>query len=306
MAYTLTYSLGTITVIDTTLNTATSLSLPGRNYAGYGQPVDQNQISLLENFASYPTTGPANAIPGQTWFDTATSTFNINASGNLTPDWQAVVTSGSNSNVTIANLTVSGTLTVTDITTGGPAIPGNITGAWTVTTGSSMDFTGGASFITDNISTGANTTPGTITGTWTLTAGSSLNATYADLGERFAADDEYDAGTVVELGGSAEITAVRDELSEIVFGVISESAGMIMNGSAGPQKTHPIVAMTGRVPVKVYGQVRKGDRLVSAGNGYARAAKPGEATSFNTVGRSLEHKLNDDKGQVLAAVSAKL
>ena len=53
MAYTLTYSIGTITVVDSTLNTQTSLSLPGRNYAGYGQPVDQNQISILENFASF-------------------------------------------------------------------------------------------------------------------------------------------------------------------------------------------------------------------------------------------------------------
>lgn len=270
MAYTLTYSLGTITVIDTTLNTQTSLSLPGRNYAGYGQPVDQNQVSLLENFASYPFTGPANAIPGQTWFDTATSTFNVNVSGNSTPSWQSLISSGSNSNVSVANLTVTGTLTTDTITTGAPGIPG------------------------------------TITGTWTLTSGSSLNATYADLGERFASDTEYEAGTVVELGGSAEITAVRDELSDIVFGVISESAGMVMNGDAGSQKTHPIIAMTGRVPVKVLGKVVKGDRLVSAGNGYARAAKSGEVTPFNVVGRSLENKLNDDEGQVLAAVSAKL
>ena len=45
--------------------------------------------------------------------------------------------------------------------------------------------------------------------------------------------------------------------------------------------------MTGRVPVNTVGLVRKGDRLVSAGNGLARAAAPGEATAFNVIGRSL-------------------
>jgi hypothetical protein len=126
------------------------------------------------------------------------------------------------------------------------------------------------------------------------------------LGERFEADAEYEAGTVVELGGSKEITAVVDDASDNVFGVISSSMGYLMNSAAGPQTTHPAIAMTGRVPVKVRGQVRKGNRLVSAGSGYARAAKVGEATSFNTVGRSLEDKLTDDDGKILAAVSVKL
>jgi hypothetical protein len=64
--------------------------------------------------------------------------------------------------------------------------------------------------------------------------------------------------------------------------------------------------MTGRVPVKVIGKISKGDRLVSAGNGRARAAKNNEATPFNTVGRSLEDKLTNSEGKVLAAVSVKL
>jgi hypothetical protein len=145
-----------------------------------------------------------------------------------------------------------------------------------------------------------------MTGQWTLTAGSTLNATYADLAERFESDGEYDAGTVMEMGGDKEITAVRDDASENVLGVISASAGLVMNGAAGTQKTHPTIAMTGRVPVKVSGIIKKGDRLISAGSGRARAAKTGEANSFNTIGRSLENKLVDGDGLVLAAVSAKL
>lgn len=305
MAYTLNYSLGTITVQDTTVNSETSLILPGRNYAGYGSPVDQNQLSILENYASYPTTGPSNPIPGQTWYDSTTGTLNINTSANLTPDWTTLVSSNSNANVEFGNLTVSGTLTTRSITTGGTGVSGILTGAWALTANSSFNFSAG-NLITDNISTGANVTAGTITGTWTLTTGSTLNATYADLAERFEADAVYEAGTVMELGGEKEITAVREDASETIFGVISDSAGIVMNGAAGNDSTHPKIAMTGRVPVKVVGAVKKGERLISAGSGRARAAKAGEATSFNTVGRSLEDKLTSGEGKVLAAVSAKL
>ena len=78
-----------------------------------------------------------------------------------------------------------------------------------------------------------------------------------------------------------------------------------MNGGAGNDDTHPAVAMTGRVPVQVIGVIRKGDRLVSAGEGRARAAKPGEATAFNVIGRALEHKLDSGPGAVEAIVTIK-
>jgi hypothetical protein len=130
-------------------------------------------------------------------------------------------------------------------------------------------------------------------------------ALYADVAERFAADEILEAGTVVELGGSAEITRSCQELSENVFGVISTRPAYTMNGGAGDDDTHPKVAMTGRVPVKVTGVINKGDRLVSAGNGLARAAKTGEATAFNTLGRSLESKNDSSVGTVEAIVTIK-
>ena len=160
-----------------------------------------------------------------------------------------------------------------------------------------------SSITTANITTGANTTSGQLTGNWTLTAGSRLLATYADLAERFEADAYYDAGTVVELGGDKEITSVKYELSEDIFGVISDSAAYLMNSGAGDNTTHPPVAMTGRVQVKVTGIVKKGDRLVSAGNGIARAAIAGEATAFNVIGRALENKTTTSIGTVLAIVT---
>ena len=136
-------------------------------------------------------------------------------------------------------------------------------------------------------------------------SGTSTKALYADVAERFATDTEYEAGTVVELGGTAEITKSVQELSETVFGVISTQAAYLMNSGAGTDATHPPVAITGRVPVKCTGTVTKGDRLVSAGNGIARAARPGEATAFNAIGRALEDKTDSGLGMVEAIVMIK-
>jgi hypothetical protein len=152
---------------------------------------------------------------------------------------------------------------------------------------------------------GTPTTVMTINGADGAISGNQINANYADVAERFWADEELAPGTVVELGGSAEICAVGADLSEKVFGVISTRAAYLMNSQAGSNATHPPVAMTGRVPVKVVGQVRKGDRLVSAGAGQARSAQPGEATAFNVIGRALQDKLTADSGTVEAIVTIK-
>ena len=129
------------------------------------------------------------------------------------------------------------------------------------------------------------------------------SAQYADLAERFEADVAYPAGTVVELGGEKEVTVANQDLTDAVFGVISTQAAYLMNGSAGNNETHPPIAMSGRVPVRVIGEVSKGDRLVSAGNGIARSAKQGEANAFNVIGRALESKGSTEEGTVEAIVT---
>jgi hypothetical protein len=163
---------------------------------------------------------------------------------------------------------------------------------------------GGNLYLGVNVA--GNVTPSlTIFGANGFVSGTRITAQYADMAERFEADTYYDAGTVVELGGSAEITLVTDDLSDKVFGVISDRAAYLMNSHAGSDITHPAVAMTGRVPVKVVGAVDKGDRLVAAGNGVARSAKPGEATAFNVIGRALHSKLDTEPGTVEAIVTIK-
>ena len=129
------------------------------------------------------------------------------------------------------------------------------------------------------------------------------SAQYADLAERFESDTFYPAGTVVELGGAKEITLAQQDLTDAVFGVISTQAAYLMNGSAGSNETHPPIAMSGRVPVRVIGRVTKGDRLVSAGNGLARSAVLGEANAFNVIGRALTTKTTTEEGTVEAIVT---
>jgi hypothetical protein len=400
MAYTIVKSDGTVltTIADGTINTtSTSLALPGRNYAGYGQSQDTNFVHVTENFAD--TTPPPNPLRGQLWYNTNNTTLYVcptdgeanalawlaltaTASGGNTTFGAVTVTGNvtannitatntisanafsagyltisANANIADANITTAniGTLRTTLITTGATSTPGTLIGTWTVNgsaggnalvlngnlvianngsntfgiktdkymyaNGDVISFAGsyananvaaylptyGGNILTVQttatvLTTGANTTPGTVTGNWTLSAGSRLNATYADLAERFSADDIYDAGTVVEIGGTQEITAVKYELSEDVFGVVSNTAAYLMNAGAGNDNSHPPIAVSGRVDVKVVGIVKKGQRLVSAGNGIARAALPGEATAFNTIGRALADKNTDDLGTVEAIV----
>ena len=70
MAYPITNSAGTTlaTIPDGTVNSnATSLTLIGKNYAGYGNFLNENFVHLLENFSN--NTAPNNPIVGQLWYD---------------------------------------------------------------------------------------------------------------------------------------------------------------------------------------------------------------------------------------------
>ena len=129
--------------------------------------------------------------------------------------------------------------------------------------------------------------------------GQATTATYADVAERFAPDAEYAPGTVVRIGGTEEITLESDAASENVLGVISTDPAYMMNSELVGGL---YVAMVGRVPVRVVGTVKKGDRLISAGGGAARAALPGEATAFNVIGRALTDKDNIDEALVESIV----
>jgi hypothetical protein len=131
------------------------------------------------------------------------------------------------------------------------------------------------------------------------------SAMYADLAERYEADCDTEAGDVVILGGKAEITKCNDELSDAVFGIISESPAFLMNSQAGNNDSHPMVALKGRVMVKLQGTGQAGDRVVSAGNGEARVAKIDECTTFNTLGRLIKDKYNEQTALTECVIGVK-
>jgi hypothetical protein len=120
----------------------------------------------------------------------------------------------------------------------------------------------------------------------------STSAQYADLAERYAADQLLEAGDVVILGGSKEVTKCIKELDSQVFGVVSETPAFLMNKDAGNNASHPMIALQGRVRVKVQGAGKAGDRIVSSTDGVARVADLAECTAFNVLGRIIQDKYN--------------
>lgn len=74
MSYTIQFSdsaeKNPITVEDKTINTETSLKIPGRQSTGYGAAIAENLLHLLENFAA--PSSPSNPVEGQLWFNNST------------------------------------------------------------------------------------------------------------------------------------------------------------------------------------------------------------------------------------------
>jgi len=130
-------------------------------------------------------------------------------------------------------------------------------------------------------------------------------AQYADLAERYATDTPVETGEVVSLGGKEEITKCMDDKSDAVFGVVSDHPAYLMNSEAGNNDTHPAIALKGRVPVKVTGKGSAGDRIISGSYGTARVAQPGEATTFNTLGRLIKDKYNEETALTECVIGVK-
>jgi len=127
---------------------------------------------------------------------------------------------------------------------------------------------------------------GSTSKTWTNVYAEATSALYADLAEKYEADADYEAGTVLAFGGDKEVTECADEHTTKVAGVVSTAPGYRMNDGLEAEHT-AMVALTGRVPTKVTGPVAKGDMMVSAGNGMARAeANP---TYGAVIGKALEN-----------------
>jgi len=177
------------------------------------------------------------------------------------------------------------------------------TNAFTVTgpvVGGSLSdgaLTSSAGTITGGV---AATFSGNVTASYFV--GTATQAQYADMAEIYSADADYEPGTVVKIGGDAEITQTSNHADPDVFGVISTNPAYLMNSEAEGLP----VALQGRVPVKVIGKISKGERLIASDEpGLAWALGSDDYDPRAIIGRSLEDKEDGGIGVVEAVIGVK-
>ena len=122
--------------------------------------------------------------------------------------------------------------------------------------------------------------------------GKAQSSEWADLAEIYQTDKDYPAGTLLQFGGTKELTIAHDEVNAVV----SERPGVLMNADAEGQP----VALAGRVRVLVEGPVKKFQKIyLSHRDGIGTTVGYLEETP---IGRALEDKDDKDDGLVLCAV----
>ena len=174
---------------------------------------------------------------------------------------------------TLTSLTATGTIAADTFTTDGLTIVDN-----NITTSRSND-----DINLDPNGTGKVQVVGNIAAT--EFQGLATSAQYADLAEIYASDAEYPPGTVVTVGGDAEVTRASPD-AVYLAGVISTAPAYLMNSAADGEA----VALVGRVPVRVVGSINKGEAVFATHNGKASSNGQGPI-----VGIALE--TNSDLGE---------
>lgn len=145
----------------------------------------------------------------------------------------------------------------------------------------------GAATVIVNGGTSGSGNIGAVTGPFNTVFAKATTAQYADLAEYYSSDSVYPPGTVVDFGGPAELTLSTKDMSTKVAGVISTEPGFLMNSVWDGGGKVVALALTGRVPCLVTGNISAGDMMVSAGNGYARAESNPKIGSV--IGKALSN-----------------
>jgi hypothetical protein len=188
-------------------------------------------------------------------------------------------------NITGFNILTSGLISATADITGGNILTAGLISAAGNITGNNI-FTSGSILPTAN----ATANIGNSSFQYNTIFAKATSAQYADLAERYEADATYEPGTVLCFGGSKEVTVCDVEDCTRVAGVVSTNPSYLMNsGQTGAHVAS--LALQGRVPTHVTGQVRKGDLMVSAGNG--RAKTNNQARAGTIIGKALADSEGD-------------
>tara|TARA_X000001036_G_scaffold7654_3_gene6889 strand:- start:6950 stop:7861 length:912 start_codon:yes stop_codon:yes gene_type:complete len=303
MPYTIDYSNNgktAIVVNDGTIDTSTSIGLIGKNYTRFGETLNENMLHLLENFAN--ATAPNNPTEGQLWYDSANSQLKIYDNG----VWSVIISGSGTTKIEFRNRKDTGGnfhKTIEHIVDGSiVSITTDDTVAWTPHVDEKLED-GVTALSTQFASIQAGIQMNSTTDY--KFRGTATTAEYADLAERYEADAEYEAGTIVILGGDKEVTQTTEANDVKVFGVVSTAPAFEMNASAGTDATHPYIALAGRVPCKVIGKVGKGSRIVSSATA-GTGMEAGDDYSWKfVVGRALEEKTTEEAGTIEVVVGAK-
>ena len=224
---------------------------------------------------------------------------------------------GGTSNVVVVASTgqyVTGVISATgSITTAGDiSITGNIVdgAALTISTNSNgnitlnPDGTGVIVLNKDIINGQANGTGniGSSTTYFNTVFAKATSAQYADLAEMYVADGDYLAGTVIEFGGTHEVTISTVSHSPCVAGVVSTRPSYLMNATQAGD--HVIaIALVGRVPCNVIGPISKGDRLVASSiAGVAQRLDMNQYQPGCIIGKALQDYDSEQIGSIEIAV----
>lgn len=116
--------------------------------------------------------------------------------------------------------------------------------------------------------------------------GTATQARFADLAEKYTTEVEYSVGTVVAVCEHEEHEMALATPTSVVAGVISEKPAYLMNAEADGQA----VALKGRVPVRISGPVKKGDKVFVEQDGLASTLGNGDL-----VGVALESNLAQEE-----------
>ena len=294
---------GTTTTYDSTTVTINDLLFSVANNAATAAAANGGGLEVGPAGASYATW--TYDQPNSRW----TTALGINATANITGG--NIVTggvfAGSGAQLTnvpadnITGTTLASSVVTSSLTTVGALNSGSITsGFGAIDIGTDTVTCGG--IVNSNANGIGNI--GSSTTYFNTVFAKATSAQYADLAEMYVADAKYSPGTVVEFGGNFEITQTTSSCSTAVAGIISTNPSYLMNATQSGEHVLP-VALTGRVPCRVLGPVKKGDVLISS-------SIPGVAQRIGTdwqpgctVGKAMEN-ITDDEIQTIEVAVGRL
>ena len=275
----LTYNPSTGTIAATTFSGALSGNATTATTLATARAI---QVSgAVTGTANFDGSAAINIVTTNTADPTITLAGDLSGSATLTNLGSATLTA-----TIVANSVALGTDTTGNYVgvgaTSGNGISGSVSsegGTFTVTSNATNANTGSTIVFRDS---SGNFSAGVITATTTA-------ARYADLAERYTADADYEAGTVLVFGGEAEVTQATNKYDKRIAGIVSTDPAFLMNESLEDGIS---VGLVGRLPCKVVGEIRKGDLMVASDTaGHAEAwREESNPPAGSVIGKALENK----------------